>query len=80
MARGTRTICFGQRNKVLGSTFQPPEEGRSVQRPKCCDIHVDKDEDNCTKIVNNVQITDVELNSKRYIAINEILWVPKLNY
>ena len=40
--------------KGLSSTFQPPEEGRSVQRPKRCDKHGDKDEDNSPKNVNNI--------------------------
>ena len=53
MARGTRTVYPGERNKGLSSTFQPPEEGRSVQQPKLCDIHGDKDEDNSPKNVNN---------------------------
>ena len=51
MARGTRTVYSGMRNKGLSSTFQPPEEGRSVQR---CDKHGDKDEDNSPKNVNIV--------------------------
>ena len=32
MDRGTRTVNPGKRNKGLISTFQPPEEGRSVQQ------------------------------------------------
>ena len=35
------------------STFQPSEEGRSVQRLKRCDKHGDNDEDNSPKNVNN---------------------------
>ena len=54
MTRGTRTVYPGERNKGLSSTFQPPEEGLSVQRPKRCDKHSDKDEDNSPKNVNNV--------------------------
>ena len=54
MARGTRTVYPGERNQRLSSTFQPPEEGRSVQRPKRCDKHGDKDEDISPKNVNNV--------------------------
>ena len=46
-----------ERNKGLSSTFQPPEEGRSVQRPKSCDKHSDKDENNSSKNVNNVYNT-----------------------
>ena len=38
----------------FSSTFQPPEDGRSVQRPKRCDKHGDKDEDNSPKKGNNV--------------------------
>ena len=51
MARGTRTFYPGERNKGLSSTFQPPEEGQSVQR---CDKHGNKDKDNSPKNVNNV--------------------------
>ena len=54
MARGTRTVYSGKRNKGLSSTFQPPEEGRSVQRPKRCDKHGDKEEDNSLKNVDYV--------------------------
>ena len=57
IVRGTRTVYSGKRNKVLSSTFQPLEEGRSVQRPKHCDKHGDKDEDNNPKNVNNVHNT-----------------------
>ena len=55
MARGSRTVYLGERNKALSSTFQPPEEGRSVQRPKRCDKHGDKDEDNSLKNVNKLE-------------------------
>ena len=51
MARETRTIYPGRRNKGLSSTFQSPEEGQSVQRPKRCDKHGDKDEDNSPKCI-----------------------------
>ena len=54
MARGIRTVYPGKRNNGLSSTFQTPEEGRNIQRSKRCDKHVDKDEDNCPKNVNNV--------------------------
>ena len=57
MARETRTVYPSKRNKGLSSTFQPPEEGRSVQRPKRCDKHGNKDEDNSQKNVNNVHDT-----------------------
>ena len=63
MARGTRTVYPGKRNKGLGSTYQSPEEGRSVQRPKHCDKHGDKDEDNSPKNVNNV------LYMRRFILV-----------
>ena len=53
MARGTRTVYPSKRNKGLSSTFQPPEEGRSVQQPKYFDKLVDKDEDNNAKNINN---------------------------
>ena len=52
MAGGTRTVYPSNRNKGLSLTFQPPEEGQSVQRPKRCDKHGDKDEDNSSKNVN----------------------------
>ena len=52
MARRTRAIYPGKRNKGLSSTFQPPEEGRSVQRPQRCNKHGYKDEDNSPKNVN----------------------------
>ena len=55
MSRGIRTIYPGKQNKGLSSTFQPPEEGRSVQRPKRYDKHDNKDEDNSPENVNNVQ-------------------------
>ena len=48
MAHGT-----SEWNKGLSLTFQPLEEGRSIQRLKRCDKHGDKDEDNCPKNVNN---------------------------
>ena len=54
MARGTRTVSDGKRHKGFILTFQPSEESRSVQRPKRCHKHVDKDEDNSPKNVNNV--------------------------
>ena len=53
MACGTRTVYPGERNKGLSSTFQPPEEGRSIQRPKRCNKNGIKDEDNGPKNVNN---------------------------
>ena len=53
---GTRTVYPGKRNKGLSSTFQPPEEGQSVQRPKRSDKHGDKDEDNSPKNVNKFLI------------------------
>ena len=52
MARGTRTVYLGKRNKELSSTFQPPEEGWSVQRPKRWNKHGGKDEDNSPKNVD----------------------------
>ena len=53
MARETRTVYPGKRNKGLSSTFQPPDEGRSVQWLKRYDKHGDKDEENSPKNVNN---------------------------
>ena len=46
-------------SEIRGSTFQPPEEARSVQRP------CDKDEDNSLKNVNNVHNT----SSQKYRQI-----------
>ena len=54
MAHGTRTVYTSEWNKGLSSTFQPPEEGQSVQQPKCYDKHGNKDEDNS---LNNVTFT-----------------------
>ena len=54
MARGTKTVYSGKRNKGLSLTFQPPAEGRSVQRAKRSDKHGDKDEANSLKNVNNI--------------------------
>ena len=54
MARGTRTVYPSKRNKGLSLTFQPPEEGWSVQQLKHWDKHGDEDEDNSLKNVNNV--------------------------
>ena len=65
MACGTRTVYPSKWNKGLSSTFQLPEEGQSVQRPKCCDKHGDKDEDNSMKNVNNVHNT----SSQKYRQI-----------
>ena len=55
MACGTRAVYPGKRNKGLSLTFQPPKEGQSMQQPKCCDKHGDKDEENCLKNVNKVK-------------------------
>ena len=55
MACGTRTVYPGERYKGLSSTFQPPEEGQSVQQPKCSDKHGDKYENNSPKNVNNLK-------------------------
>ena len=41
MARGSRTVYLGKRNKGLSSTLQPPEEGRRVRQPKHCYKHED---------------------------------------
>ena len=54
MACGTRNVYPGKRNKGLSSIFQPPEKGRCVQRPKLCDKHGNRDEDNSPKNVNKV--------------------------
>ena len=62
MAQRTRTVYPGKRNKGLSSTFQPPEERRSVQQPKRCDKHGDKDEGNSPKMVNNVDYHYIQDN------------------
>ena len=58
MVRETRTVYPGEWNNRLRSTFQPPEEGRNVQRPKRYDKHGDKDVDNSPKNVNNIYNID----------------------
>ena len=68
MARGTRTVYPGERNKGVSSTFLLPEEDQSVQRPKRCDKHGDKDEDNSPKNVNNVRIKQF-MCFKQYLLI-----------
>ena len=57
MACGTRTVYPGKQNKGLSSTFQPSEEGWSIQRLKCCDKHGDKNEDSSPKDLNNIYNT-----------------------
>ena len=57
LACGTRTVYPSEQNKELSSTFQPPEEGWSVQWPKHCDKHGDKDKDNSPKNANSVHNT-----------------------
>ena len=61
MAHGTRTVYPSERNKVLSSTFQPPEEGWSVQWTKHGDRHGDKDEDNSSKNVNDVNLSSIPI-------------------
>ena len=46
-----------KQKKGLSSTFQPSEEIWSVQWPKRCDKHGNKDEDNSLKNVNSVHNT-----------------------
>ena len=60
MARGTRTVYPGERNKGLFSTFQLPEKSWSVQRPKRCDKHGEKDEDNGPKNVNYIYTCSIQ--------------------
>ena len=60
MARVTRTVYPNERNKGLSLTFQPHEKGQRIQRPKRCDKHGDKDEDNSPKNVNNVHNTSFQ--------------------
>ena len=64
----TSTVYPGKQNKGLSSTFQPSEEGRSVQQPKRCAKHGDKEEDNSPKNVNKVHNT----SSQKY---GQILFV-----
>ncbi len=63
----TRLVYPSERNKGFSSTFQPPEEGRSVQRPKRCDKYGDKDDDNSPNNVNNVHHT----SSQKYRQISD---------
>ena len=70
MACETRTVYPVKQNKGLSLTFQPPEEGWSVQRPKCCDNHGDKDEDNSPKNVNNPTSTIIRIIIIKSIRTN----------
>ena len=73
MAYGSRTVYPGKQNKGLSSTFKPPEEGRSVQRPKRCDKHGEKDGDNSSKNVNNqnsFSITSLSGNAFKIAVYN----------
>ena len=72
MACETRTVYPSKRNKGLSSTFQPPEEGWSVQWLKRCDKHGDKDEDNSPKNVNNVHNNSSQ--KYREILIAFLVW------
>ena len=78
MTREIRTVYRGKRNKGLSSTFQPPEEDRSVQRPKCCHKHGDKGEDNCPKNVNNLLFEESSNQSlastDSYLDLNQALF------
>ena len=78
MAQRTRTVYPSKQNKGLSSTFQPLEEGQSLQKPKRCDKHGDKDEDNSPKNVNNIYkniyiiyvltIKEIVINLKKYVS------------
>ena len=59
-ACGTRRVYPGKQNKGLSLTFQQPEDGQTVQRPKH-DKHGDKDEDNSPNNVNNVHNTSSQI-------------------
>ncbi len=48
-----------EQNKRFSSTFQPPDDGQNVQRPKCCDKHGDKDEDCSLNNVNSVSYSNI---------------------
>ena len=81
MARGTRTVYSGKRNAELSSTFQPPEEGRSVQRPKCCDKDGDKDGDTRPKNVNHVYVClffVLEIQFQKSQIKFNLLWVEMI--
>ena len=67
MAHGTRTVYPSERNKGLSLIFQPSEEGRCIQRPKCFDKHDDKDEDNSPKNVNNVHNTSSQKYKQKHV-------------
>ena len=70
MACGTRTVYPGKRNKGFSLTFQPPEEGQSIQRPKRCDKHGDRNEDNSLKNVNDVNLVYISLFAKNQFALS----------
>ena len=83
MACGTRSVYPSKRNKGLSSTFQPPEEGRNIQRLKRCDKHGDKDQDNSPKNVNNVKRVSFNpygwynlIHFRIYITQTILLWTP----
>ena len=50
---------------LVSLTFQPSEEGRSVQRPKRCDKDGDKDEDNSPK--NSIAITNNAIKHQSFV-------------
>ena len=54
MTSGTRTVYLGKQKTGVSSTFQLSKEGQSIQRPKCCDKHGDKNDDNSPKNVNYI--------------------------
>ena len=79
MACGTRIVYPGKRyNKGLSLTFQPPEEGQSVQRLKHCDKHGDKDEDNSLKNVNNVH--NISSQKYRQMDLSIALYIMTIIY
>ena len=63
-----------KRNKGLSSTFQPSEEGRSVQQPKRCDKHGDKNEDISPKNVNESVCFKVNSIMKKCLMKNFTLF------
>ena len=68
MARGTKTVYPGKQNQWLSSTFQPPEEDRSVQRPKRCDKRSNENKDYCPKNVNNVRENSYKISDIFYTS------------
>ena len=67
-----------KRNKGLSSTFQPPEEGRSVQWLKHSDKHGDKDEDYSPKNVNNILMIQIKIRMFQWINLWSDIQILKI--